>query len=163
MQVWRTKAIRSKIANTFQIATNLPASEAAFEQGPEEKTGSMSEALHIGASNYSSFAGKVLVSYPLSRNLAHSYKSHPDDHPEDLQNGAYWKRSQESMDSLSIMLFFLPEHLRLPQRLHDQNAIFVNLNLHASSICLHWSAVNKIIEHDLSPELLVENKTDYFL
>lgn len=119
----------------------------------------MIDTIRQGASNYSSYSGKILVSHIFGWNLSHSFRDFPDDSPEDITNGPYWKRHTEIDNTLSTMFMFLPAHLRLPRNFRDQNAIFVNLNLHSSTICLHRAAVAQIMQHDL-PEYMLQRSKD---
>ncbi|RFU35481.1 hypothetical protein B7463_g877, partial [Scytalidium lignicola] len=144
---------------TFWIRTLLPASEDAFQKGIEEKTCSMTEALKPNGPNYSSLAGKVLALYLFQTNLDHSFNSQPDDNPEDIKNGAYWKRHREMDNALSTMSMLLPETLKMPRAFRDHNAVFVNINLYSSIICLHRAAIAKVKQHNLPQEFLQRSKS----
>lgn len=52
---------------------------------------------------------------------------------------------------------FLPENLRLPRHIRDQNAALVNLLLYSSVITLHRAAISKIKEHDLPENMLLRS------
>ncbi|KAH8799769.1 hypothetical protein F5884DRAFT_686650 [Xylogone sp. PMI_703] len=144
------------------IHTLLPASEEAFQSGFEEKTCSLTEALKPNASSYSPFAGKILASHLFQTNLEHSFNSQPDDNPEDIKNGAYWKRHRDMDNSLSTMSMLLPESLKLPRAFRDQNAVFVNLTIYASTISLHRAALAKVKQHNLPEVLLTRSKARLF-
>jgi hypothetical protein len=67
----------------------------------------------------------------------------PNDHPEDLEFGAFWSRHRELDNILSSAFMFLPERFRLPGNKGNPVAAQINLNLHAAVICLHLAARDK--------------------
>ena len=77
----------------------------------------------------------------------------PTDKPDDVDNGMYWKRHRTLDTELSSAFMFLPERLRLPRNVRDPVAVQTNLNLHASVICLHNSACEKVDKYKLSAQL----------
>jgi enoyl-[acyl-carrier-protein] reductase (NADH) len=44
---------------------------------------------------------------------------------------------------------FLPESFRLPENYREMTAVNTNLNLHASIICLHHAAIERIETYNL--------------
>jgi len=86
----------------------------------------------------------VVTCHIFTQLLKHVHRPLPDDCPEDYQRGKYWKRHRELDNILSSSFMFLPERFRLPKYCRDPVAIFQNLNLHASVICLHNSACDKV-------------------
>ncbi|TQS33064.1 hypothetical protein Golomagni_06608 [Golovinomyces magnicellulatus] len=130
------------------IRTRLPASEAAFASGEEEIAPFLEEA--IKGAHYSSFAGTIVVCEGFKGILNHIHREHSEDHPEDLQSGKFWKRHRELDNNLSSTFMFLPEAFRLPQNVRDPAAIYANLNLHASVICLHHASLEMAEKHNLS-------------
>ncbi|EHK17060.1 uncharacterized protein TRIVIDRAFT_112751, partial [Trichoderma virens Gv29-8] len=121
------------------VMTRLPSSEEAFMSGREEKTVFLEE-VFTGAS-FESFSGAIVICEVFKTILRHVHGAKPSDHPEDLMNGAYWKRHRDLDNKLSSLFMFLPEKFRLPQRSQDPAAVHTNLNLHASVICLHHAAI----------------------
>lgn len=81
--------------------------------------------------------------------LRHVHRSKPTDRPEDVMNGNFWMRHRELDNKLSSLFMFLPEKLRLPQNIRDPAATHSNLNMHASIICLHHAAIEKVDKHNL--------------
>ncbi|KAM0436130.1 hypothetical protein ACHAPT_003022 [Fusarium lateritium] len=71
-------------------------------------------------------------------------------------NGAYWTRHRELDNTLSSLFMFLPEKFRMPENIRDASATHLNLNLHASIICLHHAAIEKVEKHGL-PDHIKQN------
>ncbi|KAH8593906.1 hypothetical protein B0O99DRAFT_662465 [Bisporella sp. PMI_857] len=144
------------------IYTLLPASEEAFDTGVEERTCSLTTVLHQGNRSYSSFAGRVLAAHMFHRTLEHISQSFPDDSPQDIKNGPYWKRHRGIDNDLAAMLMFLPSNLQLPRSSWCQNAVFVNVNILTAVICFHRAALSKIRQLTL-PEYLILQSRDRLL
>ncbi|KAK4106146.1 hypothetical protein N658DRAFT_563073 [Parathielavia hyrcaniae] len=125
----------------IDVTTHLPASEDAFENGVEEKSATLQDVFR-GAS-YSNFAANVLVCHFFARLMKHAHRPLPDDHPEDLESGAFWKRHRELDNMLSSTFMFLPDRFRLRSNTRNPVAVQTNLNLHAAVICLHHAARDK--------------------
>lgn len=104
----------------------------------------------IRGAQYSSFACTIVVCEGFKGILNHVHRSKPDDRPEDLQNGNFWKRHRELDNNLTSTFMFLPESFRLPHNIRDPAAIYANLNLHASVICLHHASLEMTEKHNLS-------------
>ncbi|OLN87976.1 putative transcriptional regulatory protein C1683.13c-like protein 1 [Colletotrichum chlorophyti] len=134
-----------------EITTHLPSSEEAFNSGREEETSPLQEAFK-GAS-YSTFAGAVVICYVFNMLLKHSHWERPNDRPADVEYGEFWKRHRDIDNLLSSAFMFLPERFRLPQSIRDPTAIHTNLNLHASVICLHHAAIDRIERFKLPDQL----------
>lgn len=81
--------------------------------------------------------------------LHHVHRSKLNDRPEDVMHGNFWIRHRDLDNKLSSVFMFMPEKFRLPQNLRDPTAIHLNLNLHASIICLHHAAIEKAERHKL--------------
>lgn len=92
------------------------------------------------------------------RTLEHTSQSFPDDNPQDIKNGPYWRRQRRIDNDLATMLMFLPSNLRLPRGLRCQNAVFVNVNIHTAIICLHKAAVSKINQLTLPEYLMLQSQ-----
>lgn len=111
---------------------------------------------------YSSFAGRVLAAHMFHRAIEHTSQSFPDDNPQDIKNGPYWRRQRGIDNDLATMLMFLPSNLRLPRSLRCHNAVFVNVNIHTAIICIHRATVSKIRQLAL-PEYIVLQSQDRLL
>jgi len=81
--------------------------------------------------------------------LKHAHRPKANDNPEDFEYGAYWKRHRDLDNTLSGAFMFLPESFRLPENYRELTAINTNLNLHASIICLHHAAIERIEANNL--------------
>ena len=119
----------------------MPCSEEAFISGTEEQTAFL-EDVFKGAS-YSGFASTIVICRVFKAIMHHVHRTKPYDHPEDLKNGSFWKRHHALDNEVSSAFMFLPDRLRLPEHVREPAALHVNLNLHASIICLHHSAIEK--------------------
>ncbi|GJN66663.1 binuclear zinc transcription factor [Purpureocillium lilacinum] len=129
------------------ISTRLPASEEAFSSGQEE-TAPFLEDVFNGAA-YSGFAGAIVICQIFRSILQHVHRCKPTDRPDDMMEGAWWKRHRDLDNKLSNAFMFLPEQLRLPQCVRDPSAVHTNLNLHAAVIALHHAAIEKQQIHNL--------------
>lgn len=135
------------LVNSEDITTRLPAPEEAFITGRQEEAPYLHE-VYQGA-NYSGFAGMVVICQVFKIILHHVHRSKPSDRPEDVMNGNFWMRHRDLDNKLSSLFMFLPEKLRLPQNIRDPAATHSNLNMHASIICLHHAAIEKVDKHNL--------------
>ena len=143
-----------------QIATNLPTTEEAFEKSRPQTTQTLTAALTAaGASSLSPFAGIILMACLFGRNLTHLHRPEPNDNPEDQSNGGFWKRHRALDTVLLNTSLYLPSHLRLPAGVKDPKVVFLNMNIHTSTICLHQAAILAAQKHDLS-ESVVKQSTD---
>jgi hypothetical protein len=140
------------------ILTNLPVDELAYETSKPQKTMSLSDALEpTGAQKLSSFGGVVLMASLFGRNLTHLHRPGPDDRDDDM-NGEFWKRHRSMDNILSHTALALPDELRLPQGLNNPNIVFLNMNIHTSTICLHQAAIFKADKHRMPARLSAESK-----
>lgn len=120
---------------------------------------SLSEAMTPdGASRLSSTGAIVLMATLFGHNLVHLHRPEPNDHPEDISNGEYWKRHRKMDNILSTTFMFLPYHLRLPANIRDFNVVFLNLNIHTSTICLHQAAILTAGKHKLDPKIMKQSQ-----
>ncbi|GJC80708.1 citrinin biosynthesis transcriptional activator ctnR [Colletotrichum liriopes] len=134
-----------------EISTHLPSSEEAFNSAREETTSTLPEAFK-GAS-YSTFAGAVIICFIFNKLLKHVHWERPNDRPTDVEYGEFWNRHRDMDNMLSSAFMFLPERFRLPQSMRDPTAVHTNLNLHASVICLHHAAIDRIEKYKLPDSL----------
>jgi hypothetical protein len=140
------------------ILTNMPVDEASFETGKPQETVSLSEALEpSGANTLSSYGGVILMASLFGRNLTHLHRPGPDDRDGDL-NGEFWKRHRSMDNILSHTALGLPDELRLPTGLNNPNVVFLNMNIHTSTICLHQAAIFKADKNRMPARLSAESK-----
>ncbi|KAI1213052.1 fungal-specific transcription factor domain-containing protein [Annulohypoxylon truncatum] len=135
------------LIDTSEVTTMLPTSEYAFENGEKEETYSIHEAFK--GQPYSSFAGAVLICHIHNQILKHVHKPKPTDNPDNYEFGEYWQRHRDLDNTLSSAFMYLPQSFRLPENYRDPIALHTNLNLHASIICLHHSAIERIDAYKL--------------
>ncbi|KAI9873216.1 MAG: hypothetical protein M1830_000701 [Pleopsidium flavum] len=141
------------------ILTNLPASEEAFSRCKPQRTLSLVESMSTeGAAKLSSFAGVCLMACLFGRNLTHLHRPDPNDRDDDL-NGEFWKRHRNLDNILLNTSLSLPSHLRLPAGVANSNIVFLNMNIHTSTICLHQAAIFKADKNRLPPSIASESKT----
>lgn len=142
-----------------QIVTNLPSSEEAFEQNRFEPTTGLSVAMTPeGAAKISPYAGVILMACLFGHNLLHLHRQDPRDRPEDVSNGEFWKRHRKLDNVISNILMFIPSHLKLPAGIRDPNVIFLNMNIHTSTICLHQAAIQTAEKHNIDPKIIRNSK-----
>jgi hypothetical protein len=110
-----------------------------------------------GASKLSPFGGVVLMACLFGRNLNHLHRPDSEDHDHDL-NGEFWKRHRALDNILLNTSLSLPHQLRLPDGINDANIVFVNMNIHASTICLHQAAIFKADKNHMSPQISGDSK-----
>ncbi|KAI3338969.1 hypothetical protein F4824DRAFT_66357 [Ustulina deusta] len=136
------------LIDTTQVTTHLPSTEAAFHSGEPMETCTIHDILK-GDHAYSSFSGSVVVCHLFNLILKHAHRPKENDNPENYEYGEYWKRHREIDNTLSSAFMFLPESFRLPENYRDPTAVNTNLNLHASIICLHHAALERIETYNL--------------
>jgi hypothetical protein len=139
------------LLDVTEITTHLPSSEEAFTSGKQEESPSLHDVFNIG--NYSTFAGAVIVCHLFNQILRHVHRPTPHDRPSDTEHGKFWTRHRELDNTLSNAFMFLPERFRLPKNLRNPIAVGTNLNLHASVICLHNAACDKVDKYKLPAHL----------
>ena len=91
------------------------------------------------------------------RNLTHLHRPSEQDNDHDL-NGAFWKRHRSLDNILLNTSLSLPPPLRLPAGLNDANTIFLNMNIHTATICLHQAAIFKADKNRLPAQISAESK-----
>jgi len=147
------------LINESEIRTNLPASEEAFELGVAEQTPSLAEALTPeGASTISPLGGVILSATLYGHNFEHLHRTGPNENPGDPANGEFWKRHRKMDNVLSNTFMFLPDHLRLPAGLRNMNIVFLHMNIHASSICLHQAAIVTANKHNVAGNIIRQSE-----
>lgn len=110
-------------------------------------------------SRYSSFAGAAVICHIFNLIMKHMHHARRDDNPQDFEYGKYWNRHRELDNLVSSAFMYLPESFRLPKHLKDPVAVHTNLNLHASTICLHNRAYEVAIEQNLPEHIKMVSKT----
>ena len=142
---------------SLQIMTNLPASEDSYNMSIPQETPSLDKVMTSeGASSLSPFAGVVLMAHFFGRNLIHLQRPEPDDRDHDIQGG-FWKRHRSMDHTLLNTSLNLPLHLRLPAGVRNPNTVFLNMNIHTSTICLHQAAIFKAEKFNLSSTLIEQS------
>lgn len=131
------------------IMTNLPGTEEAFEQGRPGKPLTLKDAMTAdGARHLSPIAGIILMACLFGRNLIHLHRPDGDERDDDL-NGSFWRRHRHMDNILLNIALSLPNHFKLPMGINDPNVVFTNMNIHASTICLHQAAIFKAEKHNM--------------
>lgn len=137
--------------------TNLPGTEEAFEQGRPGKPLTLKDAMTAdGAKHLSPIAGIILMACLFGRNLIHLHRPDGDDRDDDL-NGSFWRRHRHMDNILLNIALSLPSHFKLPMGINDPNVVFTNMNIHASTICLHQAAIFKSEKHNM-PSVTSDSK-----
>lgn len=141
------------------IASHLPTDESSYELSRSGgKSLQLSEALDPGgAPLMSSFGGVVVMACMFGRNLLHLHRPGPDDKDDDL-NGDFWKRHRQMDNIVLNTALALPDALRLPQGMNDSNVVFMNMNIHTSTICLHQAAIFKADKNRMPSRISAESK-----
>ncbi|KAK4507248.1 hypothetical protein PRZ48_000983 [Zasmidium cellare] len=140
------------------VMTSLPTDEESFDLSKPVKTMTLFEALEpSGTQGLSPFAGVVLMACLFGRNLTHLHRPTPDDRDDDL-NGEFWKRHRAMDNILLNTALSLPDPLRLPSGLNSPNIVFMNMNIHTSTICLHQAAIFKADKNRMPARISAESK-----
>ncbi|RFU80356.1 binuclear zinc transcription factor [Trichoderma arundinaceum] len=144
------------LINFEDIMTRLPASEEAFASGQEETSPYLDEVLK--GAPYGGFSGSIILNQILKTIMSHVHLIKPSDGPEDVMHGEFWKRHRRLDNQLSSLFMFMPESFRLPDNIRDPLATYINLNFHASVICLHHIALEVIEKHSLKDSLRKDSR-----
>lgn len=140
------------------ILSSLPPDEQSYELGIPGKAMSLGDALSpTGAPNLSGFGGVILMACLFGRNLTHLHRPSPTDEDSDL-NGEFWKRHRDLDNILLNISLSLPQQLRLPSGSSDANVVFLNMNIHTSTICLHQAAIFKADKNQMPARISAESK-----
>jgi hypothetical protein len=142
----------------LDILTNLPSTEEAFNTSKPEQTIALNEALTgDGAARISPFAGVILMATLFGRNLLHLHRPSKEDRDHDL-NGEFWKRHRALDNIILNTSLSMPSHLRLPAGQFSANVVFLNMNIHTSTICLHQAAIFKADKNKMTAQISAESK-----
>ncbi|KAH7069549.1 hypothetical protein BKA63DRAFT_555819 [Paraphoma chrysanthemicola] len=136
--------------NKHEIYTNLPSSEYAFENGEEETSISLADALaNEGAANLSSpFAAVILATTLLGHVSMHIYHGKKPNTSEMPDHCEFWIKHQELDMSILNMFIHLPDEFRVPLGAGDTNVVFLNMTLHTAAICLHQAAMDTALKEN---------------
>jgi hypothetical protein len=113
------------------------------------------------AAGLSPFAGVVVIATLFGRVMLHLHRPGRDDRADEL-NGDFWRRHRNLDNTLLSTALYLPPHLRLPVISPEPNTVFLHMNLHAASICLHQVALFKAEKYQLSSDLITESSVRCF-
>lgn len=91
------------------------------------------------------------------RNLTHLHRVGPGDDDHDI-NGEFWKRHRALDNVLLSTSLSLPDNLRLPAGVGDANVVFLNMNIHTSTICLHQAAIFKADKSRIPAQYITDCK-----
>uniref|UniRef100_A0A8H7N8K4 Xylanolytic transcriptional activator regulatory domain-containing protein n=1 Tax=Bionectria ochroleuca TaxID=29856 RepID=A0A8H7N8K4_BIOOC len=122
---------------TNDFMTRLPASEDAFLFGQKEDAPFLDE-VFTGAC-HSAFATTLVICHIFKITLNHTSRH--------SYGAAFWKRHKDLDHKISSIFMFLPERFQLPDYKSNPVAAHTNLNLHATTICLHYAAVEMVDKH----------------
>lgn len=115
-----------------------------------------------GAALLSPFGGEVLMACLLGHNLHHLHRHPEEDRLEDLKNSSFWRRHRHLDQVLANVSLSLPEKFRLPNGIGDPHIVFTNMNIHATTICLHQAALFKAEKSKLPHHLISESRARCF-
>ncbi|KAK0645327.1 Tropolone cluster transcription factor tropK [Lasiodiplodia hormozganensis] len=140
------------------IATNLPATDEAFERSKPEKGISMEQALAVGGSSrLTPFAGVCVLACMFGRNLLHLHRPTNNEREDDI-NGEFWERHRRLDNMLLNLALALPEEMRLPAGINNPNVVFMTMKIHTSVICLHQAAIFKADKNRMPAHIAQESK-----
>jgi hypothetical protein len=138
--------------------THLPASEESFEKSKPMPTITLEQAMRPGGSSkIEPFGGVALTAALFGRNLLHLHRPGVDDRDDDL-NAGFWTRHRDLENILLNTSLSLADGLRLPMGLQEPNAVFLNMCIHTSAICLHQAAIFKADRYRLPITVSNESK-----
>lgn len=104
---------------------------------------------------YSNFAGTIVTCHVLKTIQQTLQYTKASDRPEDVLDGPYWQKHRDLDSKLTSLFIFLPEHFRLLNNPKEPAAIHLNLNLHASAICLHHHAIEQADKYNLDASVKI--------
>lgn len=138
----------------------MPCSEDAFLRGVPHESSSLADALKLkNIANMSSFGATVLSATLFGHYHEHARRSRPEDGIDDFVNGEFWKRHRQMDNCLSMAFLQLPRHLRMLGNTTDPNVSFFTMNIHASIIKLHQTAIQTATEQDFDATIIKQCKT----
>lgn len=105
-------------------------------------------------SKLSSYASVVLMASIIGKTLTHLHRTEARDDAGDTENGEFWKRHRYLDHVLTNTTVCLPGHLHLTANIKDPNVIFLHMNIHSVTICLHQAAILKAEQNNLGSEMI---------
>ena len=124
---------------TRKITTNLPAPEAAFQEGVPTRTMSFADARRSGLSDEASpNAGVVMISQLLGENMLHLYSVR---NQKNKSAEFIWDQHHQIDNELSKIFVALPPQLRILAGFRDRTTVHINMALFASIISLHQGTI----------------------
>ncbi|WQF85222.1 hypothetical protein CDEST_10236 [Colletotrichum destructivum] len=133
------------LINERDMSVRLPASEEAFQSDVEEKTSLFTSVLQQDGKVFSPFAGRVRAASLFHQSYQHSTKAPlHNNSSSDPEINTHWRQYREIDNNLVLFLQGLPDGLRLPRQARCRNAVFVNIIIHMSFICLHRAAISRM-------------------
>lgn len=154
----RAQSSCSRMLTRSQIETRLPSSEEAFKAGVEEHTSPLTSILDLEGQNLSALAARVLAATHFHQAFQHSSKTPSDEDMRDIQSSSHWKRHCAIDNDLVMLFHCLPEAVKLPNSIRCQNAVFVNILIHTSVICLHRAAIYMMDQAGIFEETVHQSK-----
>ncbi|KAK9374686.1 fungal-specific transcription factor domain-containing protein [Lipomyces chichibuensis] len=129
----------------IDIATNLPASEAAFDNGVEETTCSLSTALDPTGAKFvrklSVFAGHILVVAMFGRIHSHLHRGDATAGGLGSIPPNFFERFRYLDNTIHTIMFSLPNHIKRPMGPMSPPSAELIMSIHASTICLHQATI----------------------
>lgn len=102
----------------------------------------------------SSYASVILMASIIGKTLTHLHRTEARDDASDVENGEFWKRHRYLDHILTNTTVCLPGHLQFSSNIKDPNVIFLHMNIHSVTICLHQAAILKAEQNNLGPEVI---------
>lgn len=155
---------RTALTMVFQIQTNLPSSEEAFETGVQPVnayplSSGLPELQKGRATQLSSFSMRILAANELLHALDHTLHYFPQGgRSNQNQDEAYWQRHNEISKSLDILDTFMNENISLAQGSIGLDAILVHACTNMANMQLHRLVVGLTARYSLSPRLVADSQ-----
>ncbi|KAK9368339.1 fungal-specific transcription factor domain-containing protein [Lipomyces kononenkoae] len=132
------------IIDEVDIATNLPASEAAFEASVEETTCSLDTALNPSGTKFirklSVFASHVLVIAVFGRIHSHLHRGDSTAGEQASQEN-FFERFRYIDNLIHTIMLSLPSHVKRPMGPMSPTGAELIMSVHATTICLHQATI----------------------
>lgn len=114
--------------------------------------------LSLEGQTFSSFAARVLAASYFQQAVQHSAKTPSEKDVWDMQTSLHWKRHREIDNDLAMLLHCLPDDVKLPTSIRCQNAVFANVIIHTSVICLHRAAISTMQKVGVSEDAVRQSR-----
>ncbi|KAK9390863.1 fungal-specific transcription factor domain-containing protein [Lipomyces mesembrius] len=133
------------IIDEIDIATNLPSSDTAFDNGVEETTCSLSTALGPTGAKFvrksSVFAGHILVVAMLGRIHSHLHRGDASTGELGSIPPNFFERFRYIDNTIHTIMLSLPNHVKRPMGPMSPPSVELIMAIHASTICLHQATI----------------------